>query len=321
MLDVLVAAVVAAGGYDDGRLLCTVRDPAITESSGLVASSAYDNVLYTHNDSGDTARFFQLDRSCRTRAVLTLAGVQARDWEDMSRGPGGTLWLGDIGDNSAARDRGVLVHRVQDPGPVTGVVRVRSVSFRLTYEDGPQDAEALLVHPRTGQLLIVTKGFAGGGVYTAPLPLRSGAPNVLRRVAEVPVPEVTAGDISPDGSRLVLRNYGAAYEWDVRGDDLVAALHQDPVTIALPKLRQGESITYGRDGKALIVGSEGAASPLYELRPASATKAAAVASPAPAAPGTAGRSDHVGRLLLLGTGALLAVGVFRLRRTRVRRAR
>ena len=318
MLALLLAGVLAAGGYDGGTTLCTLLDQRISESSGIVASAAYDDVLYTHNDSGDTARFFAITPTCRTRATYVLPGVQARDWEDISRGPGDTLWLGDIGDNSAIRTLGILVHRVKEPALGGGVVRLASTAYRLRYPDGPHDAEALLVHPRTGQLLVVTKGFGGGQVFAAPLPLSASAPNVLRAVGRVPVPEVTGGDISPDGSRVVLRNYTAAYEWDVHGDDVAAALRGEPTRIPLPRSPQGEGITYTRDGRSLIVSSEGVGSPLQELR-----RTATAATPA-AQPAHRGSSGHAHIALagtVIGALALLAVGLLGLRRTRHHDAR
>ena len=312
----MLAGVLAA------TLLCSFQGTGITESSGLAVSSAYDDVIYTHNDSGDVARVFQLDRTCRMRALLVLRGQDARDWEDMSRGPGNTLWLGDIGDNSAQRDRGLLVHRITDPGPTEGVVQVRWTSFRLTYEDGPKDAEALMVHPRTGQLLIVTKGFAGGGIYAAPLPLRSGDANVLRRVGEVRIPEVTSGDISPDGTRVVLRNYSSAYEWSVEGDDVVAAMRARPVEVALPSSRQGEGISYGRDGRSLLVSSEGLNAPVHEVLPND--RASAAATPSAGASPRSQPAEPRGRGVgpwLLAAALLLALGTVGLRRTRSRAAR
>ena len=320
MLDLLLAAVLTAGGYGDGRLLCTLTEPSITESSGLAASVVDDDLLYTHNDSGDVARVFQLDRTCRLRATLVLRGQDARDWEDMSRGPGNTLWLGDIGDNSAIRDRGILVHRVRDPGPKTGVVQVPWTSYRLTYADGPKDAEALLVHPRTGQLLIVSKGFAGGGIYAAPLHLRPDRPNVLQRVGEVQIPEVTSGDISPDGRRVVLRNYSAAYEWDVEGDDVVAAMRGAPTRIPLPRSPQGEAITYARDGRALLTSSEGIGAPIHELRRGKrATASASAPAVAPAAKRVRSIAPWV--VAVLGALLLLSAGLLGLRRTRSTRSR
>jgi hypothetical protein len=111
----------------------------------------------------------------------------------------------------------------------------------------------------------VTKSFAGGDVYEAPAALGAGVVNVLHRVGHVPVPEVTAGDISPDGTRVVLRNYTAAYEWDVLGGDVATALRGEPTPIPLPPQPQGEGITYTRDSGALLISSEGAGQPVYRL--------------------------------------------------------
>jgi hypothetical protein len=297
-------------------VLCAFADPRINEASGIVASSAYADVLYTHNDSGDTARFFAIDDSCRTRATFVLNGVQARDWEDISRGPRGTLWLGDIGDNNATRDRGVLLHRVLEPQPTaTGTVRLPSVAFRFRYADGPHDAEALMVHPRTGQVLIVTKGFSGGVVYAAPQPLQAAVPGTLRQVGRVSVPEVTGGDISPDGTHIVLRNYTAAYEWTVKGDDVVGALQGEPTRIALPSSPQGEAISYSRDGRSLIVTSEGVGATVQDV------DRTTVASPRPARSARSSGWPRAVTAAVLGAALLLLIGLAGLHRTRSRRPR
>lgn len=325
MLALLAAAAIAAGGYGDGDTLCRLSDPQITESSGIAASATYDDLFYTHNDSGDDARIFAIDRSCRTVATFALSGVDTRDWEDISRGPGRTLWLADIGDNSERRDRGILVHRVVEPKRSTGVVRLASTSYRLTYPDGPHDAEALLVHPRTGQLIIVTKGLGHGVAYALSQPLRADVPNRLCRVADVALPLVTAGDISPDGSRVVLRNYSAAYEWDVRGDDVIGAMRGRPARIALPPSEQGEGITYSRDGQGLIVSSEGVGSPVHELRRTAtpsaspSPSAAASAQPSRASPPQPARWRPL--VIPVIAAVVLALGLVGLRRTRIVRSR
>ena len=307
MLSVLATAVLLAGGYDDGRLLCHFADPRITESSGLVVGSRSD-LLFTHNDSGDVARFFAVDRTGRTRAVYRLRGVQARDWEDISRGPGQTLWLADIGDNSSSRDRGLLLHRVAEPTGA-GDATLTPTTYRLRYDDGPKDAEALVVTP-AGRPLIVAKTIGStAGVYAPDLPLRpGGVVNPLHLVAEVHVPLVTGGDISPDGRRLVLRNYSAAYEWDIPGDDVIAALSDEPERIPLPASEQGEGIAYSRDGSALLTSSEGKGAPVFELRRTGGTRSPAPAVPSaePAAPRAAGSGW---RVPLTAAGVLLITAV------------
>jgi hypothetical protein len=154
----------------------------------------------------------------------------------------------------------------------------------------------------------------------------AGVPNLLRRVGTVPIPEVTAGDITPDGSRVVLRNYTAAYEWDVPGDDVAAALRGVPARIPLPRSQQGEGITYSRDGQALIVSSEGEGAPVQELRrttrtPPSAATTSAAATPSPARRSASGSGGPGRVLLVLAALVVLAVGVLGLRRTRMRGAR
>ncbi len=51
--------------------------------------------------------------------VFRVTGAQARDWEDISIGPGpqrgkSYLYIGDIGDNNEARSE-IVVYRVAEP--------------------------------------------------------------------------------------------------------------------------------------------------------------------------------------------------------------
>jgi hypothetical protein len=201
----------------------------------------------------------------------------------MARGPDAqgrsSLWLGDIGDNNAVRENGLLVHRVREPEPTDReeVTTEPPTSFRLRYTDGPGDAETLLVHPRTGRLYVVTKPLAGTArVYAAPEELDAGGPNLLEQVAEARTEAtgtpggpgigglanslITAGDIAADGSRLALRTYTDVYEWTVPGDDVAAAFDGEPTVTPLPPRQQGEGLAYTPDGDAVLVSTEGAGS-------------------------------------------------------------
>ena len=283
-------ALALAVGTAASAVPVTTLPPEITESSGLAASSLSDAVLFTHEDSGAEGDVHAVGTDGRLLATYRL-GVQSRDWEDMARGPDeqgrSTLFLADIGDNNARRDRGVLVHAVPEPQvdeSRTGVTAdlPPQASYRLRYEDGPRDAETLLVHPGTGRLYVVTKGLFGRpALYAAPEQLAPDRPNALERVAEVEVQRtgtpggpgigevastlVTAGDISPDGGRLALRTYTDLYEWRVEGGDVAGALDDDPEVTALPPVFQGEALGYTRDGTALLTTSEGEAAPVHRV--------------------------------------------------------
>ena len=70
----VVAVVAALPAGASAAPLFTFRDPQIAESSGIVASATRDDVFFTHNDSGDTARFFAVDRYGCTIGVFTAPG-------------------------------------------------------------------------------------------------------------------------------------------------------------------------------------------------------------------------------------------------------
>jgi hypothetical protein len=334
----LLALLLAAALYGDAAIAFTFQDPRITESSGLAASST-PGIVFTHNDSGDDARFFAVDQAGRTVTTYSLPDVQARDWEDMARGPDeqgrSSLWLGDIGDNSALRDHGLLVHRVREPvpGERERVTTEPPTSFRLVYEDGPGDAEGLLVHPRTGRLYVVSKPLAGPAkVYAAPEKLDADGRNLLQLVAEVPLRAtgtpggpgigglaqllVTAGDISPDGTRVALRTYTDLYEWPIDGDDVAAAFDADPVVGPLPETRQGEGLAYATDGQSVLISTEGQGAPVHRLT----VQPEAAPSVEPTPPPPAAEREPVRRWPLVAAGGVL-LALLLLRRGAVRRRR
>jgi len=275
----------ASPGYavtSDSTLLFKFADTQIDESSGLGTSSYGDGIVYTHNDSGDTARFFAVNSSGATVAIYTLKGATAHDWEDMDTGTDASgkpvLYFGDIGDNSAKRTE-IDVYQVPEPrGPSANVPWIR---YRFAYPDGPHNAETLMVDPHTHRIFIASKAAIGDGLlYEAPAVLSTTAMNELAIVVpQRTVPMLTtSGDISPDGKLMVLLTYFAAY-WSagVNGE-----LHEFPVT----EQRQDEAIAFTRDGKSVLVGSEGVHSAVYRIAlPAEAIAAdAALATPTTSLP-------------------------------------
>lgn len=128
----------------------------------------------------------------------------------------------------------------------------------MTYADGARNAEALMVHPKTGRVYIASKNEDGGGLYEGPAKLTTGSANVFRRVGEVPW--VTDGAFSPDGTRLVLRSYFSAREYAFEDGRL-----GEDRSVAAPFQRQAESVTYTADGSALMFGSEGARSDVVRV--------------------------------------------------------
>ncbi|HET7736567.1 MAG TPA: hypothetical protein VFK52_11360 [Nocardioidaceae bacterium] len=248
------SAVAATGDSVPDR---TLANPAITESSGLARSTYRRPLLWTHNDSGDSARVFAVAASGATRATLSLRCAKAYDWEDISSGPDHTLWVGDIGDNARARST-IQVYRFREPKSLaSGTVKCRR--FTLAYPDGAHDAEALLVHPKTGRLWVVSKDAEGGTFYRAPSTLSPAGTTMLTAVGPAPA-TVTAGSFAPGGRRLAVSSYTRAYMY--RPD--LTFVREFPLRYQ-DKSISGESLEYARDGRHFFRGTEGTNSVVYRI--------------------------------------------------------
>lgn len=282
------SALISPGGQESGlyyapALLSDLENKSVNESSGIAASRKNRDVLWTHNDSGDGPFVYAFDRHGKNLGVWRVTGAQAEDWEDMALGPGpkpgeSYLYLGDIGDNSRKRDF-VTVYRVAEPvinsqDSTSTRENPRNTEaaevIRLKYPDGKQNAEALLIHPSTGDLYIVSKvGRDPAGVYKLKSPQPRAEVSNLVRVGEFPnslIGLVTGGAISPVGDRVIICGYFSAYEFTLPDKQAFDEIwKQRGVPVNLGTRRQGESVCYRADGLALLATSEGTPCPLIEI--------------------------------------------------------
>jgi hypothetical protein len=157
------------------------RVPELVEGSGIAASRRVPGRFWAHNDSGAPVLFaLSLDGSVTGR--LRLEGAAVDDWEAIATGPCGTascVFVGDIGDNDASRDR-ITVYRFEEPAADSGTAT--ALAFHARYPDGAHDAEALVVD-RDGRLFVITKGDTGPvALYRFPDQLQAGSTVALERV-------------------------------------------------------------------------------------------------------------------------------------------
>jgi len=241
----------AAPGVASGTVQCRFSDKRFTEISGIALSRTHANVLYLHNDSGDGARIYAVDATtCRTLATLTVDGISPRDAEAIAVGVDAkgrpVIWLADIGDNRDSWPY-VRLHRIREPGVIRDQ-HVTARTYRFTYSDGPQNAEAILADPRAQRVWVVSKKLAHGSLFEVPL-RRSGV-GVAKRIRQEGG-LVTDGSISPDGTRYVLRDYVNATVFRGLPPGIQAS------QFVLPMQIQGEAITWTADGRSLLIASEG----------------------------------------------------------------
>lgn len=248
--------------------LATLPDE-LNEASGIARDPDRDGLFWAHNDSGNDLVLYALDDTGSVVGAVSVIGASNRDVEDIAAGPcpgGGCLYLGDIGDNLSVR-RTISVHRLPLPDPESSSQVSPDASWRFEYEDGPRDSEALAVDPIRSELIVISKGRSGEvTVYVASIPglATTGPPNRLRRAGRLPLPLgsssrqlISAADISPDGSRLVVRSYTTVYEFPWAGADSLDA-EVEPLWTSVMSARepQGEGLTWDRSGTALYLVGE-----------------------------------------------------------------
>jgi hypothetical protein len=272
-----VAADAGPAPYGAATTRCDITDPRLPELSGLASAG---EAMLAMNDGGDRAEVYVLDPACAVGDVRS-ADVDPYDPEDLALATDGTIWLADIGDNNQTRATVALIGLRPDGS--------RTLT-RLTYPDGPHDAEALLLAPDGTPYLVTKEVLGASSVYRPDAPLGDGATVPMSRVLELgftltgtpggPVGRagqllVTGGAVSADGQRIALRTYTDAYVWPLAGSDVVGALSGEPVRVPLPGAPQGEAIAFGANDRDLLVTGEGL--------PATVTVVPAGGAPPPAA--------------------------------------
>ncbi|OJJ15640.1 hypothetical protein BKI52_37795 [marine bacterium AO1-C] len=245
-----------------------LQNDKIDEASGLVASRSNSKAYWTHNDSGGKSKLFLVDDTGKDLGVFTLKGIKARDWEDIALGPGpkdgvNYLYVGEIGDNKAKYDE-KMIYRIPEPDvsevqtPVKQKIKKDQIeTIRFKYPDGKRDAEALMIDPTTKDIYIVTKREDGVRVYVARYPQSTQEVNTLERVGTLDLHKIVAGDISPDGKEVLLKDYGNIYYWKKSGDESIEELLKTaPMRLPYIPEPQGESIAWKLDGSGFFTLSE-----------------------------------------------------------------
>jgi hypothetical protein len=262
-----------------GRQAGVVTNDLMREISGIAASRRNPGVLYVHNDSGDAARVYAIDAGARFLGACNLGGVKQVDWEDIAVGPGPDpnqqyLYLGDIGDNAAKRPE-ILVYRVPEPKidsatPFGQMPLGPADTIRLTYPDGPRDAETLLVDPLTRDLYVISKRDLSPRVYRCAYPQSTTQRTKLEPVAVLPFGSFsTGGDVSPDGRRVIVRGMFNIALWNrPPGEPLWRAFSNTPAALPVANEPQGEAICFDSTGRGYFTISEGRRPALHYFGPA-----------------------------------------------------
>jgi len=287
-----------------GQTVCTPNASQVSEISGLVATATGYFAINDSPPPGGKAKIYALDAACKLVGSPILYPTAARDPEDLAIDKNGTLWIADVGDNDEASGGS------KDPRPTVAVWSLPAGAKeptinRLQYPDGKKhDAEAILLSGDGTPIIITKSPPSEVWVPEGPLVPKADKGVKLRKAGTFTAQEtktanplgllgwklVTGAASSPDGTKVVIRTYSDAYEFDVAGGDVVKAITTGkPRITPLPNETQGEAITYTPDGKNYVTASDvessKKAAPLLRYTPTNITpdKAGGANLPTPSA--------------------------------------
>jgi hypothetical protein len=256
------------GPQTAGKQVCVVNSSQLGNQSGVTSlvsgMVATDQGIYVVNggDTDDLIIYLVNPKTCAVNGQSY--GTNPIDPEDLAFGDG-ALWVADIGDADATRNWITLEQCTIGQSPCT--------PFRMAYPSGVTKlgAQAMILDKNNTPIIF---GVVSGktSIYKPNKALQpnitSGLP-VLTKVGDfTPIATntpsalppalanatVTGANMSPDGSKVVIRTFSDAYEYTVGADgDVVNAITKtQPNVTPLPNEANGRAITYSADGTTLL---------------------------------------------------------------------
>lgn len=241
-------------------------DSSLDAVSGIAASRRTPGLYWVQEDNDDDIAV--VDRDGVTLSEHDLPSIT--DPEDIAVAVDpqtgiSMLFVGDIGDNLEERDS-IVIFVVEEPDPYLDS-DLDPLEMELTFPDGPHDAETMMVDPLTLDLFVVTKEMSDQKVYAKRAPHDGEGPYELEDLGEFEELDLraTAGDISDDGSRIVVRDYTEVARLWFRDAYLPfeAAFEEEPCDIDIVDDSHGEGVTFTLDGLGIVTINEGDDVPLY----------------------------------------------------------
>lgn len=247
--------------YSSPQKMGILKNKEIDEASGLVFSRKHANLIYTHNDSGGDPYVYMIDTLGNDLGKITLDDVKNRDWEDIAIGPGpdknkSYVYIGEIGDNQGKYPN-IKIFRFPEPNALSKEQSVKPEILTLTYPDGPRDSETLMVDPIEKTIYIISKRDSSNTLYKAPIDAFNKGEVELEEVMKLPFTMAVAGDISSDGSQILVKNYFNVFYWERKeGVSISETMKTAPMKLPYKPEPQGEAIGFSPNGNSYFTLSE-----------------------------------------------------------------
>lgn len=235
-------------------------EKAIKESSGFVKSRQFENVFWTHNDSGDKPRIFATTEKGELIKEIAIPAAKNIDWEDITLDDSGHLIIGDFGNNRNTR-QDLTIYIVEEPDPYKSdsAKVIKRVPFQFQDQKAyPEplnmnfDCEATFW--ANEHLYVLTKHRSNRNTKLYRFgALENDQKQTITKIGEFEIDGmVTAADASPDGQKLAVLSYEYIYlfEKPKNSDNYLAGKFKR----ILLEARQSEGISF--TGRNLLFTNE-----------------------------------------------------------------
>lgn len=237
------------------------------ELSGIAESHSSPGFLYVFEDGAKSNAIYITNKQGADLGKIVIDGVSLRDPEDISVGPGpdatkNYVYMADIGDNNASYSS-VIIYRFIEPNlsaAVTGGVMHITVfdKIQASYSRGATNAETMMVDPLTRDVLIATKETGKSYIYRIPYPQSTTTTTAVKPSAMLGFDLLTSGDISPDGTEVLLRSKSQIWYWKrTAAEDIITTLLRKPQDASYAaNEHQGEGVGFAADGGGYYTDTE-----------------------------------------------------------------
>jgi len=232
ILLVLLPCSMLLGCANIGKLTYITKLPKnLGENSGIV--SIKDSTIWLIEDRGNNDEIYKVGFNGKLTRKLKVKNAKNHDWEDLAQDKEGNIFIGDFGNNSNNR-KDLVIYKIPNPEFEKGE-KINAEKIKFNYPDQKDfppvvaelnyDAEAFFYHK--GFLYVITKNrtipFSGQAfIYKIPAePGEHSAELVGKFVTckQDVICQVTAADISQDGSTIAVLSYGklflfTGFKWD-----------------------------------------------------------------------------------------------------------
>ncbi len=248
--------------YGFGQKIATVEHPQLDEISGIAPSARYTDCFWVNNDSGDDPNIYLINISGELIATLSLETTN-RDWEAITIADG-MIYIGEVGDNLGIYPY-KSIYRVAEPTEIDTTKREQTIkaqefeTMRLNFSEGKRDCETMMYDPITSNLVLVSKRETQVMLYITPFIASASEDQIVEisHCGRFDFTLATAGDISPAGDKILIKNYVDIFYWSrSQGQSLEEALSAEPTLLPYDPEPQGEAIAWSTYEDAFYTISE-----------------------------------------------------------------